>query len=766
MKKKIKGLIPEIICAVVLIMAAVFLLQDDTWTFLTWWLMALLMGMIAMPVSGQLFRSFEDKGWLFSKVLAIAVTGFLTWFLVAGKVLKFTNASCIGVSVICGVGCIILLYRQTQKGIECYPAGKMKLIIREELLLLLVFLLWTYLVGFRPQAYGTEKFMDYGFMQAMMRSDVLPAKDIWYSQGTINYYYGGQYFAVFLTRLTGSRVEVTYNLMRTFVAAMAFVLPFSLIRQMLGDRIKTKNTGRNKYFPTVAGVTAGVAVSIAGNGYFIVYRCLLPLINKLRGITTEVSYWFPNATRYIGYRPVNENDKTISEFPSYSFILGDLHAHVVNVMFVLLVIGLLYAWMKETLRKDRRELTERMKAEQGDTSEQLRSDVSWKKHLLSPHLILVSILLGMFQWSNYWDFVIYFVVTGAVVLFANIIQLKGKAVKVIKITFLQAVEVIVISYLVVLPFTIKFETMVQGVALAQYHSMLYQLAVIWGLPVMITLLLIITVLTEVLKKKEKTSFHRFLAGIAIPDLFAVLAGLCAIGLVFLPEVVYVRDIYEQGYARANTMFKLTYQAYILFGLVMGYAIYRLLLISRQKVLQILAGLGLLLLIWTVGYFGDAVYSWFGEVWNPSEYQGLDAEGYLETDFSEDAQAIYWLKDNVEGSPVVLEANGDSYTGYERVSASTGLPTVLGWYVHEQLWRNDVEDLNQKSADIQNIYTWNSEELVRNLLEYYDVSYIFVGSKEKEKYGDALNNTVLKSMGTVAFEDEETGAYIVAVNSAD
>lgn len=766
MKKKIKGLIPEIICAVVLIMAAVFLLQDDTWTFLTWWLMALLMGMIAMPVSGQLFRSFEDKGWLFSKVLAIAVTGFLTWFLVAGKVLKFTNASCVGVSVICGVGCIILLYRQTQKEIECYPTGKMKLIIREELLFLLVFLLWTYLVGFRPQAYGTEKFMDYGFMQAMMRSDVLPAKDIWYSQGTINYYYGGQYFAVFLTRLTGSRVEVTYNLMRTFVAAMAFVLPFSLIRQMLGDRIKTKNTGRNKYFPTVAGVTAGVAVSIAGNGYFIVYRCLLPLINKLRGITTEVSYWFPNATRYIGYRPVNENDKTISEFPSYSFILGDLHAHVVNVMFVLLVIGLLYAWMKETLRKDRRELTERMKAEQGDTSEQLRSDVSWKKHLLSPHLILVSILLGMFQWSNYWDFVIYFVVTGAVVLFANIIQLKGKAVKVIKITFLQAVEVIVISYLVVLPFTIKFETMVQGVALAQYHSMLYQLAVIWGLPVMITLLLIITVLTEVLKKKEKTSFHRFLAGIAIPDLFAVLAGLCAIGLVFLPEVVYVRDIYEQGYARANTMFKLTYQAYILFGLVMGYTIYRLLLISRQKVLQILAGLGLLLLIWTVGYFGDAVYSWFGEVWNPSEYQGLDAEGYLETDFSEDAQAIYWLKDNVEGSPVVLEANGDSYTGYERVSASTGLPTVLGWYVHEQLWRNDVEDLNQKSADIQNIYTWNSEELVRNLLEHYDVSYIFVGSKEREKYGDALNNTVLKSMGTVAFEDEETGTYIVAVNSAD
>ena len=67
---------------------------------------------------------------------------------------------------------------------------------------------------------------NYGFMEAMMRSKTLPARDLWYSQGTINYYYGGQYFAVFLTKLTGSRVEVTYNLMRTFVAAFALCIRF------------------------------------------------------------------------------------------------------------------------------------------------------------------------------------------------------------------------------------------------------------------------------------------------------------------------------------------------------------------------------------------------------------------------------------------------------------------------------------------------------------------------------------------------------------
>lgn len=143
------------------------------------------------------------------------MTGFLTWFLVTAKILPFTAATCIGVSVVCAVGCGVLYHFQGKNGIDCFPSGKVNLIYGEEILFFIFFLMWTYFAGFRPQAYGTEKFMDYGFMEAMMRSTTLPARDLWYSEGTINYYYGGQYFAVFLTKLTGSKVELTYNLMRT-----------------------------------------------------------------------------------------------------------------------------------------------------------------------------------------------------------------------------------------------------------------------------------------------------------------------------------------------------------------------------------------------------------------------------------------------------------------------------------------------------------------------------------------------------------------------
>ena len=68
----------------------------------------------------------------------------------------------------------------------------------------------------------------------------------------------------------------------------------------------------------------------------------------------------------------------------------------------------------------------------------------------------------------------------------------------------------------------------------------------------------------------------------MPDLFAIVMGLCAIWLIVIPELVYVRDIYENGNARANTMFKLTYQAYMLFGMTMGYGIFRMLVAARKK----------------------------------------------------------------------------------------------------------------------------------------------------------------------------------------
>ena len=742
----IKKTIIRVIPAALLVALSAFLLRGDVWTFWTWYLLAAVLGVVGMAVTGRLFRGFADKGWMFSKVVSITITGFLTWFLVSIKLLKFTTVTCVGITVVFGIVCILLYEKQRKAGYDCLPIDNLDLVYIEEILFFAVFLMWTYLAGFHPAAHGTEKFMDYGFMEAMMRSKTLPATDIWYSQGKINYYYGGQYFAVFLTKLSGTQVELTYNLMRTFVAAFAFVLPFSLVRQMTVDMQGKKVYGWKKRLPSITGFIAGLAVSIAGNMHYVVYAQIIPLIQKLKGQEVD-SYWFPDATRYIGFNP-DVPDKTIHEFPCYSFVLGDLHAHVVNIMFVLLLLGLLYAWMQKV-----RNTT--------PSVEKLGAKKFWMQQLLMPHILAAAMLLGMFHWTNYWDFVIYYVVTGGTVLFMNIICLKGDIKRIIAVTAAQAVEIFAVATVIILPFTLQFTTMVQGVRLAQNHSLPHQLLILWGLPTILTLVFVISLIVGKLKRLNHKSLYRLMKAIRTPDLFAVIMGLCAIGLVAIPELVYVRDIYENRNARANTMFKLTYQAYIMFGMTMVYVIFRQLFVNRKKILKAVGVIGLALLLWTCGYFGKSVDSWFGQVLDPSQYKGLNATAFLETDYAEDVGAIRWLKENIEGSPVVLEANGDSYSEYERVSAMTGLPTVMGWYVHEWLWRNDVADLNAKADEIETIYTSTNAAEVQMLVEKYDISYIFVGSCEREKYAD-LNNEVLQSLGEIVYQDPDYETYIVKI----
>lgn len=144
-----------------------------------------------------------------------------------------------------------------------------------------------------------------------------------------------------------------------------------------------------KALPSVTGILAGISVSIAGNMHYVVYGQIIPFIRKLKGEEVS-SYWFPDATRYIGFNPDVE-DKTIHEFPCYSFVLGDLHAHVVDIMFVLLLLGLLYAWMKKVRTTEL-------------SGESMRRKQFWKKQLLMPQLLAAGALLGMFHWTKLLGF--------------------------------------------------------------------------------------------------------------------------------------------------------------------------------------------------------------------------------------------------------------------------------------------------------------------------------------------------------------------------
>lgn len=716
---------------------AYWLLGSDFFAFLTWWEMLFLLGLVFMPVTSRMFRGFDDNGWMFSKVLAVAVCGYVQWLLTCLKITPFTGITCVILTVICCLGSLLYGIKCKNRLPDSLPRKQAALVYQEELLYFLVFLFWTYLAGFHPAAHGTEKYMDFGFMQAMMRSTTLPAQDMWYAGKPFNYYYGGQYLAVFLTKLTGTNVEVTYNLMRTMVAAFAFLLPFSLVRQMLKDKLRT---GREWSF-CLGGILAGMAVSMSGNLHYIIYGIILRLLK------IKTDYWFPSSTRYIGFDSAVTGDETIHEFPSYSFVLGDLHAHVINVFLVLTVLGILYSWMKTNSGK------------------------SWRQREIG----LLGLLLGMFLFSNTWDFMIYYVVICGTLLFGNLKRYSSGSFisQALKWSVIQWVELLAAAFLASLPFHLTFENvMVQGIGIVKIHTAFYQFCVLWAFPLLVCVPFVIGILKSIGTFPEK-KFWSFFYSIKYPDLYGLVLVLCAIGLIFIPEFVYVRDIYEKTAPRANTMFKLTYQAYIMFGIMMAYILVFFTVnrikrcngadstvmckgLLRCPRLQSLTGIiAILVLISTCGYLENAITHWFTGFPKRNAYQTLNATNYLETAISDDAAAIRWLNDNVEGQPIILEASGDSYQDYDnRVSAMTGLPTVLGWYVHEWLWRNDLEEENQRKEDVQTIYTSSNADQIKSLIEKYKISYLFIGSCEYEKYGE-INSELLASIGKVVFRQSET-----------
>lgn len=769
----------------VLLKIAKDLFGDEFSQFFSWWFTILALGIVFMPLSMKLFKGFNNLGWLFSKVLGIAVTGWLVWYLSSLHILKFTRTSClvvVGISLV--LNAALLVFDKKKKQLVQINGSHLTAIVLSEVVFLLVFIIWMYLKAFKPEAYGTtEKLMDFGFMKAMSKSDYMPPEDLWLAGKDLNYYYVGQFMATYLSKLSNVTVEYGYNLMLMVVAAFGFSLPASIVLNVSRDRVKDYGKSETSVFglfPYIAGTLSGLAVCFSGNFHYVLYAKFIPWLRVMLGIDdmaeslgyTFSNYWFPNATRYIGYDP-DVPDKTIHEFPLYSFVLGDLHAHVVNIIFVLTVVAVLYAYLQN--RKSKLDEA-RMKgifvtsATPVNGKKTILGIPDFWNEIFDPCIIVTGFLIGLFHTTNFWDFPIYFVVAGAIILFSNA-TIYNFSWLTVKLTACHAVAVIVIAKLACLPFTISFNQISTGIGLCDMRTPLYQLAILWGIPITVLAVYVVTGIRNLREdgiysdKSGKrpgrdVGLYRTIGGMPVSDLFIVTIGLCAFGLVLLPEVIYVKDIYAGAHKRANTMFKLTYQSFILFGMMMGYVIPKFIFFARKKGRRAFAIVMGVLLFMTMGYFFNSTKAWFGDYSNPENYKGINAGEYLSAVNLEDYNATNWINENIEGRPVMLEANGDSYTDYCRVSVRTGLPTILGWKTHEWLWQSDsLGDMpaivSERTEDVLAIYTSGDKAEVSALLEQYNVEYIYVGSLEREKFEEAggVQHELLQSLGTVIYPSD-------------
>ena len=715
-RKRFSGFSSLIVIAFVLII--ILLIKDTGKAAAVRYLAAVFaVSFFMRPFFVQKHMKYPDEGFGLCFGLGLALCFFVCWTFCAITSFEFADAAVFGTFVIMAVSGMAV-NRLTDKG-PYITSEELRRFTGGFAVFAVIFLVFYYIIGFNPLVDpGTENYMDFGFMQTMYRQRSAIIYDIWFSNTKLNYYYLGQAAAVYLTRLAVTTPEYGYNLMLCTFVSSVFAMVFELVAGIANELLPDFKQKRLSL--VWGGILGGSAAAFCANPHWILYGPVLSAAKKILGTDDGEHYWFPDGTVYINTQ-YNDPDNGKNEFPAYSVILGDLHAHVVNLIFVLPLIALLFEY---ALGKDEKETN--------------RSRIYT--------LLVISVLLGMFKGSNYWDFAIYYVITGAVIVFTDV-KKRGSSLNTMGKIAIKAFTVTIISIIAILPFTLNFSKMESGIQICTTHSPVMKMAVLW-LPGVLTSLMLIFLLYF------SRDSERFSANVARPALLAFV--LCTLGLVITPEVVYVEDIYGGDNKRFNTMFKLTYQAYVLFAVIFGITVSVLLFrmfcgIASLYVMRICIGAAAIYCVLSVMYTPYAVYQRYGKVWKAGLRSGISSLEGLRSDgsYGFEMEAYDYLMGDESKVINIVEAAGNSYTHESALSVYTGACTPIGWYVHEWMWHNDSQPVQERADLVAYFYRSGNEEFCREFLKTYDIDYIFVGPAEVCKY--PVNRNGFWNLGEICVE---------------
>ncbi len=729
----------------------------DFWWVLRWWGTLFFVGAAAYPLTRRLFSGWHDQGYIFSKAVGFAAVTWLVYVLGTARLAPFTQLTIMG--AIIGVFTLgIFVHEKPTSRAQSVGAWKKTIVLIgfEEVAFFSMLLFWSWIKAHEPSIRGLEKFMDYGFMQSILRSAYFPPTDMWYPPLPINYYYFGHLMTAVLTKLSGMNLAVTFNLMLSTIFALCITTSFSIGYQLIyASRIISH---RKQLVAIINGTLTAYLVTLAGN--------MQTIYAFTRGYTGEdVSpfwlltwkaseffrmlpeglerYWYANATRFIPF--------TIHEFPSYSFVVSDIHGHVLSIPFVLLAVGMIFVMFGSHAQTPR------------------RNDVF--------ALGMYGFLVGVLLMTNALDGPIYL---GLIVLFLAIMHTNREGID--WKSWAGDTGVILIGALLSsLPFLSQFRSFVNGIAvncplsfLADsrigpilfegvekcQRSPLWMMWLLWGFFWFAGGIFLLSKITSLKELRNvpllwKTKFTHI-------DRIIIILYLFSFALIIFPEFFYFKDIYPQHF-RSNTMFKLGYQAFIMWSIVSGYALTHLFvgkearsgLLKKFWVRFVVTLLIIPQLFLVVIYPWFSVRSYFGGV---THYEGLYGMTWLAREYPDDYFAILWLIEHGKADGTTLvEADGDSYTDYERFSVFTGIPTTIGWAVHEWLWRGSYDAVSPRREDVRIIYESEDLDETKRLLSKYNVRFIVVGTIERQKFS-ALQEGKFEKMATVAYRLNDTVIY--------
>ena len=752
-----------------------------------WWLAVSIIGLIALPIAMTLFRSLPGRGIAFAKPLGLLLTGYLFWLALSLHVMPNRPGTIVWALIALVAIDYLILRRRWPEYLEALRE-RAGLVVAVEVVFFAGLFVAAHVKSFIPEIAGTEKPMDFMFLNAAGRSTYYPPDDPWLAGFNVSYYYFGYVINAMVGKLAALDAAVTFNLALASTAALAATAAFGLGYEIVSAL-------RRVAFSTAVGVglAAVVLVTVAGNLEGVLEigaangvlpgavesatdvsgladapesdACILRLVCIKYPTDQSDFWWWWRATR------ISPDAGTITEFPFFSFILGDLHPHVMALPFVLTG----FAFALALWRSDR--------ALSLDT---------WRR--APPVLLLSGVAVGGLAFLNTWDLLTFGFLIALLALARNLVA-GTKVGAAWRATAGFVLPLAAASVLLYLPFYLSFSSQAGFIdAVRDGATRPVQALLFWGaimavalplpvylvardaaaraprrlrlaidLPVLLVvywvalvflrhgmgdvpdaiaargwnwvtvlcfgagLVVCVLALWRAIERRDEDS------RVLVPVLAAMTTALL---LIFGAELFYVTDVFG---SRLNTVFKFYYQAWLLLGVagaVGAWWLYSELKNEAAPSLQLLrgawAGAAALLVAAALLYpLGATLSRTEGLAKANRTLDGL--EYVLRGPSSAEFGLVLWLQRNANPGDRLVEAVGGQYSAAGRLSAWTGVPTVLGWSGHERQWGRNGEELALRHAAVDRVYTTESLEEALAILQQYDVTYVAVGTVERATY---------------------------------
>jgi YYY domain-containing protein len=776
-----------------------------------WYLMVFFLGLLAYPIIRAAFPGLSDRGYPLARILGLLLLAYVVWLAGSFKI-EFNRLTITLAFLLLAIVGVLLGIRQRKELQEEWRTKK-RFFFSIEALFLAFFLLDLLIRIGNPDVWhpykGGEKPMDFAYFNAILKSSSFPPYDPWYSGGYLNYYYFGFVLFGILSKWLGITPAISYNLILPTIFAMIALGAFSISWNLYGAASK-----KNRKYQALSGLAGALGMALLGNlgilrmiwqgfqklaapGGLIDAASIFErltwglqgFLKTLTGSTLPYGYgdWYWLPSRAI---PAMGDIEPITEFPFFTVLYADLHAHLFALPLTLLALAFVVSILLSKCR--------------------------WRS-LFDGVLgfFIGALALGSLRPTNTWDLPTFLVLALAVLGYSlgsyyhpsdrllDTIPILKKFSRTLQKALVAAVAMIV---LVGLTFTL-FKPF------ADWYALGYSKIAVWGGPRTpfssylihwgLFMFLIVSWLmweardwmahTPISALNKLRPFAAIIASLAgILFILIMLLGIKVSGLENLPFgrgiqiswvvlplaamagilllnprlpdarkfilflvgsgfiltlmveiVVLVGDI-----GRMNTVFKIYLQVWTFFSISaavgLGWLFETLpgwspgLRRTWQTILIILvAGAALYPLLAGIAKVKDrmvesAPHTLDGMAY--MNYASYDWKGPM--DLSQDYRAIRWMQENVEGSPVIVEANmRDLYRWGSRFSINTGLPAVVGWEWHQQQQRaiNPGIWVSNRIDQTDDFYKTINIETARKFLKRYGVKYFVVGQLEKNIY---------------------------------